>query len=64
MSYYVATELAYAFVVFGTPSVVTSICIEIKEGAITQEGLIWSRFLFIGSCFMLVAAHFLNLATA
>ena len=28
-SYYVATELAYALVVFSTPNMVTSICIEI-----------------------------------
>ena len=63
-SYYVATELAYALVVFSTPNMVTSICLEIKEGTIADSGMVWSRLMFIGSCVMFVVAHFLNLATA
>lgn len=63
-SFYLANDIAYALVVFSTPNIVTALCLEIQEETITGTGLPWSRILLIGSCVILVIAHFLNLATA
>jgi hypothetical protein len=64
VGFMVANELAYSVIVFITPSMVTSLCIEVQGGVIFETNPYWSKAFLVGGCLLLVVAHFMQLSTA
>lgn len=60
----VAGEVGYALVIFGTPNIITALCIEAQEGVIFQADYIWSKGFLIVSLGLLISAHIVQFSTA